>query len=579
MVRRAFPILCGFVFFLLAGCSGVTQSEKPQSFKEAIVYLEHPASEAEIAQIDQQYGIQLRPNSKFSTDHRLFRFTYAEADAHKAKAFLDQLTASEVIQYAEPNYTYKSLGFPNDPLYPQQWNLRAINVEKAWNTANGEGAVVAVIDTGVSANLPDMGQTDFVRGYDFVNDDDDASDDQGHGSHVAGTIAQSTDNGEGVAGIAYAAKIMPIKVLDSYGSGSLADVAEGIKLAADRGANIINLSLGGGGDSQLMRDAVNYANSKGVVVICAAGNEDSPSSIYPALYPGCLSVAAFGPSGKRSFFSNYGRGVDISAPGGDKTNGAEGGILQNTIDESGNSVYASYQGTSMAAPHVAGVAALLWSRGMHDPSMIRKALLSSARTAGDDVRNDYGAGRLDAGQAMDIVDQPYVFWRGGVSWMVPLSTLVVGGFLGFFALRIGNGAEPLNDTTYALGFMVMGLGIVPLQAIGTLWGPEGMLALLSTPIPQWDTLFFEGMFNPILHSILLPGLFALLLGRGNWERSFAIGAAIGTASLLTLQATVFFMPLNWFPLEEYSRYYLLANAAGCVLLAFFAHKLGRSAAQ
>jgi serine protease len=576
-LRRGFPALCASLFALLAGCATAPQQQTSITH-EGIVSLERPPAPGELERFERRFGVRLIPNSTYAGAGRLYRFTYNETDPVRAEVFFRTLEATDLVEEAEPNYVYRALGFPNDPLYPQQWNLKAIHMEDAWQRANGEGAVVAVIDTGIARNLPDLRQTEFVDGYDFVNDNREASDDQGHGSHVAGTIAQSTDNGEGVAGIAYRARLMPVKVLDGQGYGTLADVAEGIRYAADHGANVINLSLGGGGDSPVLRDAVDYAARKGVVLVCAAGNEDSPSSSYPAAYGNCLSVAATGPSGERSFYSNYGRSVNISAPGGDKRGGPEGGILQNTLDPAdGNPVYASYQGTSMAAPHVAGVAALLYSAGVHDATTIRKALLSSARTATDDWRNEHGTGRLDARAALAILDSPTVFWRGGFSWMIPLATLAAGTFLGFVALRLtGSGTEPINDSFYGLGFVLFGLGVFPLQAVGTLVGPEGWLTLLATPIPQWDRLLFEGLLNPVLHSLAVPGLLAFLLGGNNWGRSFAIGACVGTAALLVLQASLFYQPLMWFEQEDYARIFLLANAAACLVLAFFAHKFGQS---
>ena len=160
------------------------------------------------------------------------------------------------------------------PEYSKQWNFRNINVEQAWDETKGAGITVAVIDTGVS-QVPDLKTTKFVKGYDFVNNKDDASDDNGHGTHVAGTIAQSTNNGYGVAGIAYEASIMPLKVLSGSGGGTIADIAESIKFAADNGASVINMSLGGGGASNMLEEAIKYAHSKGVTIIAAAGNEGS----------------------------------------------------------------------------------------------------------------------------------------------------------------------------------------------------------------------------------------------------------------------------------------------------------------
>ncbi|MFM7381600.1 MAG: S8 family serine peptidase, partial [Microcystaceae cyanobacterium] len=158
----------------------------------------------------------------------------------------------DYIDYIEPNYVYQALEVPNDPDYSKQWNFRSIGVEKAWDHSKGEGVIVAVIDTGVS-RVPDLRETEFVEGYNFVEDNNDTSDHNGHGTHVAGTIAQSTNNKYGVAGIAYQAKIMPLKVLGDNGGGTVADIAEAIEYAANHGASVINLSLGGGGESKTLR--------------------------------------------------------------------------------------------------------------------------------------------------------------------------------------------------------------------------------------------------------------------------------------------------------------------------------------
>ncbi|UFP92870.1 S8 family serine peptidase [Gloeobacter morelensis] len=572
-LRRWWTALWAGMALALAGGSAVL-AEPLTPPQEAVIAFRDPVSRAFLNVLQVRHGLRFEANSRYSSDGRVFRVRYAPDKSAEVKALLSRLVDIDMAEYAEPNYVYRTLGFPNDPLYPQQWNLRAIGIEGAWQKADGSGAVVAVIDTGVARRLPDMAQTDFVRGYDFVNDDDDATDDQGHGSHVAGTIAQSTDNGEGVAGIAYRARIMPVKVLDRYGSGSALDVAEGIKFAADNGANVINLSLGGPGDSSVLREAVDYAHRKGVVVVCAAGNESAPQASYPALYANCLSVSATGPDGSLSFFSNFGRGVDLSAPGGDKSAlGADGGILQNTIDEQGNSTYASYQGTSMAAPHVAGVAALVYSAGVQDAAEIRKVLLSATRPVGHDFQNQHGAGQLNAQLALDSLENPYWFFRGGFWWLVPLATLAVGILLGTLVM-LGSRAAGFSEFFYTVGFAATGLGFFPLSAFGTLWGPEGLLALLATPIPNWDLRFFEGWLNPGLHTVLVPGLFAALFSGSGWGRSLAVGACVGTAALLALQGSVFYTPLMWFTEESYARGFLLVNALLSLFLGFFIHRSG-----
>ncbi|MGA9378844.1 MAG: S8 family peptidase, partial [Phormidium sp.] len=305
--------------------------------------------------ISQKYQVAPQLNSEFSTTDNIY---IVKGD----KNLLKTLRNSEIgkkTETIEPNYQYKAFEAPNDPDYVKQWNLRSINVESAWEETKGAGMTVAVIDTGVT-QVPDLEQTKFVKGYDFVNDKIEAYDDNGHGTHVAGTIAQSTNNNYGVAGVAYEASIMPLKVLSAYGGGTVADIAEAIRFAADNGADVINLSLGGGGESQVLKEAVDYAYNKGVVVVAAAGNENRNSASYPARYPHAISVAATGPSGEKAPYSNFGAGVDISAPGGSK----DGPILQETIDpETGSAMFAGLQGTSMASPHVAAVAAMVKASG------------------------------------------------------------------------------------------------------------------------------------------------------------------------------------------------------------------------
>lgn len=272
-------------------------------------------------------------------DYALVEFDPAKDVRLMAALLLDDPS----IESAEPNY-YRYADFtPNDPYYAYQWHFPMIQMPSAWDRSNGAGVTVAVIDTGVAyedygpyVQAPDLAGTTFVAGWDFVNEDSHPNDDNSHGTHVAGTIAQTTNNGIGVAGIAYGANIMPLKVLDSEGVGSDQWVADGIVWAVNHGAQVINLSLGGPAPSSVLESAVNYAYNNGVTVIAAAGNDNSDVS-YPAAYENCIAVGAVRYDETRSYYSNYGSALDLVAPGGDvyvdqNGDGYGDGVLQQTFD-------------------------------------------------------------------------------------------------------------------------------------------------------------------------------------------------------------------------------------------------------
>ncbi len=312
---------------------------------------------------------------------------------------------SGIISVQQNAYAYALSFVPNDPYYTYQWHMTIIDMENAWEVSTGAGAVVAIIDTGVKQSLEDLAGTNFVAGWDFVNNDNDPTDDEGHGSHVCGTIAQTTNNGTGVAGIAYNATIMPVKVLDKRGSGSFDDIADGIYWATDNGADIINMSLGGSSDLDILRDAVDYAWNHGVVVVCAAGNDGVSTPFYPAAYTNSISVSATTSLDTLASYSNYGTTIDISAPGGDTGDndgdGYDDMILQNTFTRTDEGYY-FYAGTSMASPHVAGVAALIKSvNSSLSNAQIRDILESTADDLGaSGWDNIYGNGRLNAYEAV-----------------------------------------------------------------------------------------------------------------------------------------------------------------------------------
>ena len=345
----------------------------------------------------------------------------------QAKEKVSEYKNKKEVEFTELNYiaqAYTTPMTPNDEFYSEQWNFNSINMGNAWNLASGTGIIIAVIDSGIAyenyvknrrfsySQAPDLADTCFTQGYDFVNNDEHPNDDNAHGTHVAGTIAQSTNNGIGVAGVAYGACLMPVKVLNSRGSGTYADIIAGIYYAANNGADVINMSLGGDYDSYLMEEAVDYAyNEKGVVLVAAAGNISSSSIGYPARYDNVIAVGATKHDDTLAGYSNYGNDIDIVAPGGEFYVSDEDmygyGILQNTFNPKTGDIndfgYWFFQGTSMASPHVAGVAALVLSL---DPSLtpeeVRNILESSAVATFD------GYGLLNAENALKMVPKPLV---------------------------------------------------------------------------------------------------------------------------------------------------------------------------
>lgn len=370
--------------------------------------------------------------------------TVTVPDGESVKDAAAELSDRPGVAYARPNYIAHATAYtPNDPGFPMQWNLATsvagINMPDAWGTARqlgragGKDVTIAVLDTGVAyqrfrrfRRAPDLNR--FVRGYDFVAGDEHPNDQNGHGTHVAGTIAQSTGNAVGTAGIAYRAWIMPVRVLDAAGAGDTLSISRGIRYAARNGASVINLSLEFDAAVRAAQipdivSALDYARRRGAIVIAAAGNQGSPRVAYPARARRVVAVAATTAHGCQAEYSNSGVHVDISAPGGgaDAANsdtaydvavcrpGVGGGdfIYQQTFTGSVArfGLPPGFEGTSMAAPHVSGVAALLiGSRQLGSspsPAAVERRLKATARDIGAvgwDPR--YGWGLLDAAAAL-----------------------------------------------------------------------------------------------------------------------------------------------------------------------------------
>jgi serine protease len=396
---------------------------------------------AAVAAAGRKQGLTMKELHSIGTGARVIQLNRKVSVADAAKLAADVMASDASVEYAEPDRIMKPMFTPNDPLFAQQWDYTDVTggmrLPAAWDKSTGTGIRVAVIDTGYRPHVDLQGQ--ILAGYDFIADttisndgtgrDSDASDpgdwtaagqcgtgqpasnSSWHGTHVAGTIAALTNNGIGVAGVAYGAKVVPVRVLGQCG-GYTSDIADGIIWASGgtvsgvtniaARAQVINMSLGGGGACDTTsQSAINSARSRGTVVVVAAGNENqNASNSNPANCAGVIAVAATNKSGGRASYSNYGTIVDVAAPGGD-TGAAILSTLNAGTTTPGADNYVGYMGTSMATPHVAGVVALMLAKNPNlTPDDVEAKLKSSAR-AFPAACSGCGAGIVDASAAVD----------------------------------------------------------------------------------------------------------------------------------------------------------------------------------
>ena len=414
---------------------------------------------------------------------RIYILDLAGRSPAEVRATLQALRADPAVVHAEEDSVVRTCYVPNDPHYSQHgsWGqpyddlhgLKAIGMAAAWDTTQGQGIVVAVIDTGVDYTHPDIldntwlnteeiagngvdddgnGFVDDVIGWDFVgtlagqsSEDADPMDVFGHGTHVAGTIAATGDNGLGVVGVAWKADVMVIKGLDDSGSGHASHLARCILYAADNGADIINASWGAESLSETIADAVNYAQAHGVVFVAAAGNSQADvSHFFPANLPASITVAALGVHGDAASFSNFGHRIDVAAPGVDilSLEPATGGYVQKS-------------GTSMAAPHVSGLGALLLAtHPTFTSEQVRQALRVSATDLGAPGRDPtFGYGRIDAAAAVllpgDVLGVRILTPVGdtAIAGPTPVTGTVAGPGFARYVLEFGTGSAPAAWTT------------------------------------------------------------------------------------------------------------------------------------
>lgn len=465
-------------------------------------------------------------------------------------AAMAALADNPLVEVAEPELQMRAYGWqPNDPMYDKQWHLRQMGAPDGWSmTRRGEGVIVAVVDTGVT-KVEDLEGTEILKGATFVPGTKTAADDQGHGTHVAGTIAQTTNNGIGVAGVAPNATIMPVKVLSSMGFGSSSWIASGIDYAADNGAQVINLSLGGG-YSLVIHNAIRKARKKGVIVVAAAGNSGREGVGYPGALKETIGVSATGPGGYLAPYSSWGKGVDIAAPGGDKKKKG-GGVWQDTIDGKGGHVYAEYQGTSMATPHVAGAAAVLLSHGVA-PDAVERKLLDTAKGSGSwDPK--MGHGQLDLNAAL----------QGSVNKFGMLR-FVLGALLALLITQLASNRARFRMTSAALGGAVGG-GLFFLHWLPI---PENTLfSLLASGFLEWPAVLLgpTWMHFPLWLSALIPGAVALTIGAFRQGRPFAMGLCSGVAAALAHGAATGSLD-PWLMPAPLDVAWLVGNASICVIL-------------
>jgi serine protease len=451
----------------------------------------------------------------------------------RVASVLAKLRADDRVEHIEPHARVRALFVPNDPMYAKQWHMKRVGAERAWQLSVGRGVTVAVVDTGIACEnfkeftkASDLNQTRCVEGFNLVTKNSHANDDNGHGTHVAGTIAQSTDNGVGVAGLAFAAQLMPVKVLTADGWGTTTAVADGIRWAADHGAQVINLSLGGPRNSKVLQDAVEHARDRGAIIVAAAGNSGGAVG-FPGASEGVIGVSATDQKDVLARFSSRGDGVDIAAPGV--------AVVQQTICEKGRNrceIFPAFNGTSMASPHVAGAAAMLVGLGVNDADAVQAILADSAKKLDEspEGRKKYGAGLLKASDAAESVVKTQLAAR----WLALLAMSLIA----FRWARSKGKTVAMSSGGYWLGAIATGVGVL-FFAPWVMSRHVFWVDLLSRPIAEWDLLAGASLhrFLPLATAAIplaLVAMFNGIRGAAPWLAGIAMGTGAYMVSVMAL---------------------------------------------
>lgn len=462
-----------------------------------------------------------------------------------------EYAADPNVEYAEPSWLAQTSLNPNDDLFPNLWGMIKVGAPQAWDYANGQGVVIAVVDSGINANHPELkarlwqnvaeaggqpgvdddgnGFVDDINGWDFAYGDNYPDDKLSHGTHVAGIIAAEGNNAAGVIGLAYKARIMPLKAIDDSNNGATPALANAILYAINKQAKVINNSWGGTGQNLTIANVIKLAHQAGIVVVSAAGNSSQDAmNFYPANQKRSLAVAAFDVNDKRAWFSNFGHELDVAAPGvGVISTVPNASSVANPLFDSFGNKYAAFDGTSMAAPHVSALAALLIQNHSNwTNEEIRQAIRQSA----DDTSNpgfdtEGGYGRINALKAVleDNTAPPTALLTEPANYQKLKGLVPVKGYAGApggvfkYSVEIGAGEFPTSYTVLTTSSAAQTGGL--LHNLNTSLFPDGLynLRIVTTDaysgkhsvdhvVVTIDNVFIA---SPIDHQVLANGIFQI----------------------------------------------------------------------